>query len=216
MWDFVLDWVLQNVALSAVVGMSFVLLSFAAAISAAVGSFRVYLGVGAVLGGSAAFTALFENVKAWDAVFALATAAVFGGAAYLMASGIAWFVRRKREKRLRREKAWRQLQFTLPERENSFVRARLNTVLQNREQSMENAGVEQSMGVCTQFDYAKSLLSKLRAANLSATDRLQVEELGGLLALYGKKEHLQLSDLQVVNDGFSLLLKMAAKYAVSP
>lgn len=209
MLDYVLDFVREHVALIAVVGVSFTLLSFAAVVSALAHSVRVYLGVLSMIAGGGLLLALFEQATLHQLLVALGICAVYGGGTYLVGYLIALIVRFARNRSAQRQERYRQLQYTLPDRGNSFVRARLNTALNTVEKGSETTWK-------TEFVYARSLLAKVREAQLSAVDRLQAEEMGKLFALYGKKDGLGAEDLKAVNEAFAMLLKLAAKYGVNP
>ena len=212
MLDFLIEWINENVALAAVAGGSLVVLTVSAIVSAAEHSVKIYFGVLPLIAGSETLLALLQEIAVKELWVAASVCAVFGGGTYFIAYLVALFARAKRKKRARKEERYRQLQYTLPERDNTYIRARLNGALH-----CENAeNKEIKGGWKTEFSYAKGLLAKLRAAELSATDRLQAEDLGRLLALYGKKENLASEDLQPINDCFAALLKLAAKYAVNP
>lgn len=212
MWNFLLEWINAHVALAAVMSGSLLVLTASAIVSALDQSVRIYLGALSMIAGGGALLKLLQEAGARELWFALCICGVFGGGTYFIAYLVALFVRAKRKKRARKEERYRQLQYTLPDRENTYIRARLNGALHcEREESK----VEKSAWK-TEFSYARDLLAGLRAAELSATDRLQTEDLSRLLALYGKKEKLDSEDLPLVNDCFAALLKLAAKYAVNP
>ena len=124
-----------------------------------------------------------------------------------------WLCRKRKQKReARRAEIVRQLQYTLPDRENSYIRARLNTVLQAPQ---ERDYKKMADGEPARLSYARKLLSRLRAENLSSAERLQAEDIGRIFTLYLQKPHWSGEDLRVVNDTFSALLKLSAKYAVA-
>ena len=209
MIDFVLEFVNAHVALVAVASGSLILLTFAAIFSAIVCSMKVYLGVLPMLAGGGILLYAFAQANSRQLLILFGIFAVWGGfayfAGYVISASSRLSVRRKSERQEKR----RDLQFTLPERENSYVRARLENVLRVGEKEVD--GVWK-----TEFAYAKSLLAKLKGAELSGVDRLQMEELAKLLALYGKKEKLSAADLPLINDAFAILLKLSAKYGVNP
>lgn len=211
--NFILQWISENVVLAMATGGGLLVLLVSAIVSVAERSIRIYFGALPLIVGTGSVLALWQEVDAESLQIAGCVCAVFGGGIYFVAYMVASFVLIKRKKRMKKEERYRRLQFALPERDNTYIRARLNGAL--RCESVENdEGVKN--GRKTEFSYAKRLLAKLRAADLSATDRLQTDDLGGLLALYDKRERLSSSDLQAVNDCFALLLKLAAKYDVNP
>lgn len=113
----------------------------------------------------------------------------------------------RRMRRLKRCKTHRNSEFTLPNRRNSYLRERLQTVL-----CEENEEKAWDAGVCG--DYAQELLAKLKGVGLSTVDELRVNELAkglNLLLMKGKLTAAEQADLNV---SLSALLKIAAKYEV--
>lgn len=124
-----------------------------------------------------------------------------------------WLCRKRIQKRrARRAELTRRLQYTLPDRENSYVRARLNTVLQVPQ---ERDYKRSDSGEPVRLSYAKKLLARVREEELSAAERLQAEDIGKTFAAYLQKPSWNSADLRVVNDTFAALLKLSAKYAVA-
>ena len=209
MIDFVLEFVHAHVALVAVASGSLLLLTFAAVFSALVYSVKVYLGVLPMLAGGGILLFSFAQADARQLWIAFGIFAVWGGFTYFAGYVISAATRLKRAEKTEKQEKKRDLQFVLPERENRYVRTRLENVLRVGEKDVD--GVWK-----TEFVYARSLLAKLKAAELSTVDRLQVDELGRLFATYGKREKLSTSDLPLINDAFAIILKMSAKYGVNP
>ncbi len=131
---------------------------------------------------------------------------VFTGCTYLFLSGLLGIKKRVAERRAKRAELRRRLQFTLPDKENVFVRTRLNTVLKPEEESGEEPPLK--------LAYASALLKKLKEAPLSPAERLQANELENAFSLYLQKEGWTTGDLRAVNDLCSFLIKLSAKYAV--
>ena len=117
-------------------------------------------------------------------------------------------IQTRREQRLKRE---RQLQFTLPEKDNSFIRARLNTVLKSES---EQETIQEPHAIDFRLAYAKQLLVKLKEQKLSTADSLKREEFSALIGAYANKLQCTASDLRTLNDALAGLLKLSAKYAV--
>lgn len=209
MIDFVLEFVNAHVALVAVASGSLLLLTFAAVFSALVCSVKVYLGVLPMLAGGGVLLFAFAQANARQLFIALGVFAVWGGFTYFAGYVISAVTRINVRKKEERQEKYRELQFTLPERGNGYVRTRLENVLRVGEKEVD--GVWK-----TEFVYARSLLAKLKSAELSTVDRLQIDELGKLLAVYGKKEKLSTADLPLINDAFAIILKLSAKYGVNP
>lgn len=153
---------------------------------------------------------ILEKIEAWSGIEICPTAAVLFLAAFALAflsaccrlaCGLA-----------RRSRYYtRRVEFTLPERENSYVRARLHTAL--RTDGLQNTQeAREEFTVC--LGYARELLAKVKGAPLSQAERLELEELEKLFALYFCKPKWTAYELRTVNDGCSRLLKLSAKYAV--
>ncbi len=124
--------------------------------------------------------------------------------------GIRGLVLRAKERKKSRAERARRLKFTLPDRENSYVRARLNTALQAEDKAVE--GFEPAY---LRLGYVRKMLAKVQEATLSPIERLDVEEMSGLLALYTAKEKWSAEDRKAVNEVFSRLLKLSAKYEIA-
>lgn len=157
--------------------------------------------------GGGAFITLSVIGVALPKIFAcFALLSVLGGALYLFlfcALSVRAIVA---ERKRRRAELGRRLQFTLPDRENSYIRARLNTALQTGQDEAVNGQIN--------LAYARGLLAKIKEAPLSRAERLETDEMSKLMAFYIQKEKWSASDLSAVNDAFSRLLKLSAKYAV--
>ncbi len=132
-------------------------------------------------------------------------AGVLGGVIALFAVGAVSFFRAQKRKK-GEGKDCRRVEFTLPEAQNSYVRARLNTALREEPISGESRGVE--------LAYARELLCRLKSAPLATAERLEIEEMGRALAVYGEKETWSAYDLRAVNDCLGRLLRLSAKYTI--
>lgn len=124
-------------------------------------------------------------------------------------------IRKAWQARKRKRANWeKKLQFTLPDKDNAFVRARLNTVLSLQEKTDDAEWVEERKQDSFTLSHARELLVKLKNKNLSLADRLETDEIAQTLKLYVRKENLTANDLRAVNDTLACLLKLSAKYAV--
>ncbi len=136
--------------------------------------------------------------------------AITVGSAYLFY----FFCRRLKERARARKKARaeksRQLEYTLPQKENTFIRERLHTTLREEENSQTTFGEE----IEFRFAYANALLNKIRAQTLSVAERLETNELAKVLALYKEKGTYVNEDVRLLGETFSRVLKLAAKYGV--
>ena len=123
-----------------------------------------------------------------------------------------------RQRRKKRAEILRKLQFTLPDKENDFVRSRLQTALQaqgvNSPQMSTGNEKQEENTELFRLEYVKKLLTKLKNAPLTKAERLEMDEMTKLLSAYLKKSKWTSEDVRVVNELFSCLLKLSAKYAV--
>lgn len=111
-------------------------------------------------------------------------------------------LRARKHARIEKERA---LQYTLPDRDNEFVRNRLQTVLcKEDEQTCE--GVD--------LAYAREMLAKLGSTKVTVAERLELSEMGALFALCIRKDTLTASEIRMLGDAFGRLLKLSAKYAL--
>ena len=127
--------------------------------------------------------------------------------AYLFGKKLAM---RKREKF---EQANRDLKFMLPDRENSFVRDRLKGPLQPKEEKKEEP-TALLKDLDLRLDYTRKTISKLKASELTPADRLEVNRISKTVTFYALKNALSPTEMRSLNDCFSRLLKLTAKYAV--
>ena len=98
------------------------------------------------------------------------------------------------------------MEYSLPEQGNEYLRCRLEKGKSEREEERENTIVELS--------YIRELLAKLKAAGVSAVDRMTAEELSKQLTMYASKDGLTARERVALGDCFSAVLTMAAKYGV--
>ena len=133
-------------------------------------------------------------------------AGLLGGTIVLFFFGAAAFFRAQRRRKREGTGTCRKMEFTLPESQNSYVRARLNTVLREEPISGESRAVE--------LAYARELLCRLKSVPLAAAERLEIEEMGRALAVYGEKDAWSAYDLRAVNDCLGRLLRLSAKYTI--
>lgn len=105
--------------------------------------------------------------------------------------------------------------FTLPDKENSFVRDRLNTSLHVEEEVPDGTQREYDMDESKlRLNHVRDMLAKLKAAPLAPGDRLESEEISRLITLYATKNRLTAKEIRDLNDCLSAILKMTAKYAL--
>ena len=121
-----------------------------------------------------------------------------------------WLCNHRTQKRRERAEILRKLEYTLPDRENSYVRARLHTTLQCADRGEQRATIPPIL----RWEYVKKLLTSLRNAPLTMTERLEAEDMTKLFNAYLSKNKWTPEDVRVINELFSRLLKLSAKYAV--
>ena len=211
-----LDWidnaVREHTLLAVLLGASFVLLLIAAIVSALTDRAGIYVAFAAIAGGVLGIVVILERVDRKAGTLGMAGLTVFSGFLYFIVFIIQSCRRHAKEKQKRKAELWRRLQYTLPEKDNSYIRARLNTVLRTSENTPDFR--KTSGGEPVRLGYARKLLAKVQEAPLTAAERLQAEDIGRTFSLYLSKERWDATDLRTVNDTFSCLLKLSAKYAV--
>ena len=164
----------------------------------------------ALTGGGSVF--LLTRGVAWKGFF-LMLAIVCGlmGSGYAIVYVSVEIRERIAERKARREEKKRRVQFTLPDRENQYLRDRLQTALhtEGEEAVLETRGSVARMG------YARKLLAQVKESPLTPVERIDVEEFAKLLAAYDRKGKWSASDVKTVSEIFSRLLKLAAKYEIA-
>ncbi len=115
-----------------------------------------------------------------------------------------------RERKQRRLQARRRLEFTLPDGENAYLRERLRTSLKAEDKPPTD---KESVGV--RLRYARRMIARLKESPLSPVERLDIEEMSGLVAAYGGQQKWSNGDIKGVNEIFARLLKLSAKYEIA-
>ncbi len=119
------------------------------------------------------------------------------------------YKRQAQARKKERLQALRSLEFILPEKDNDYVRERLRTTLREEEKETQKTGVP------VRLQYATQMLTLLKTSALSPAERLDLEEMEGLLALYEEDSPLSSEETKAVNEVFSRLLKLSAKYEIA-
>lgn len=208
-WIFIKGFVLENRVLVLAACAVFLLFLVAAIIVAKTGRSGVYLAFSSMAGGGFTLFALFFKIDFILGLYTAATLCVLAGILYFFAFCALLAKGRGLTKKYRLEEEKRRLQYTLPDRENSYVQARLNTVL------CADCGGEKSAHYArVNLGYARKLLSAVKEKPLSAGERLQAEDIGKSFGLYVEKSRWSATDLRAVNEAFSVLMKLCAKYSV--
>ena len=105
----------------------------------------------------------------------------------------------------------------LPERDNTYVRARLHTALRVEEDgavSNVRKSVPYENRGAVRLGYARRLLAGVQDAPLTPAERLETDTLARAFAEYSVCEKWDTEQLRAVNELFARLLKLAAKYSV--
>ena len=98
----------------------------------------------------------------------------------------------------------------LPDRENTFVRSRLSTVL-NYEFCRAQ---EQEEKLAIEFTQALEILNKISVAPLSTAEKIEVGQMQSDLRVLQAKETFSGKEVSSINEKFARLLKLSAKYSV--
>ena len=180
----------------------------------------VYMVFSAVLIGGMEMVA-FATDSAWQAVvFFRAIAWLAVGVVGAFVIGIIAFLRRRAYRKSRLIVNGNKGDGLLPERDNSYVRARLHTAL--RAETTQEKGVLSSQRKSVPYEnrgavrlgYARRLLAGVQDAPLSPAERLEVDTLSRSFAEYAVCERWDNEQLRAVNELFARLLKLSAKYGV--
>jgi hypothetical protein len=174
----------------------------------------VYGGICGVFGGTLGIVIAYGGTSRLACVVTVSALTSFGGLTYLLLFLTLSARRAVLARRRLRAEAERRIQYTLPERDNTFVRARLHTALRSDNAFNAYTGGENTQKRSVRLAYAKTLLSKAKEAPLTVAERLQIEEMEKILALYYDKKEWTAEELRSVNELCSSLLKISAKYAV--
>ncbi len=192
------------------------LLSVAVTIACLCKNSGVYAGIALLIVGGMEGVAFAVDTPIRAATFFRAvswgTVGVFGLFTTLIIALIRRGERRKRALYLSAKKTE-----CLPERDNTYVRARLHTVLRAEEagaSSHERKSVPYENRGTVRLGYARRLLAGVQDAPLSPAERLETETLARSFEEYALCEKWSAEQLRAVNALFARLLKLAAKYAV--
>ncbi len=122
----------------------------------------------------------------------------------------AWIVQKRRQKGRGNEREQKEVEFPLPTRKNVFLQTRLQTLMEDLDLCETTSGTQTA-----KLTYARKMLSLLKESALSPVERLDVEDMAKTVAIFTKKEKWTNGDLKVVNEIFSRLLKLSAKYEIA-
>ena len=186
------------------------ILIFASVLAYHLSSGSFFFAVSIVLFGFFTLALWQENIRFAQALPLFSLLTIVVGVSYLLVFILIKVKQKRARKRTEREIKAREMCYSLPQKDNTFVRARLGSISQDEE--VCNGDVVGDMQL--RFAYAKTLLEKLRLKTLCATERLEMDELANVFAVYSKKELYVGEDVRLLNDAFSRVLKLAGKYAV--
>ncbi len=119
----------------------------------------------------------------------------------------------RKERKRKRVEQGKRLQYALPDKENAYVRAKLQSTL--REEIPPLASEIEADKVGVRLRYARGTIAKIREAALSPVERLEVEEASKILAAYSYKERWSTEDIKSINELLGRLLKLSAKYEIA-
>ena len=112
-----------------------------------------------------------------------------------------------------REKVSKEFSFSLPDRENSFIRDRLRGELRpEKEQKTQDTVLLKDLDL--RLDYTRKTVAKLKALELTPADRLEVNRISKTVTFYALKNALSPSETRSLNDCFARLLKLTTKYTI--
>ncbi|MBQ9117942.1 MAG: hypothetical protein IJY11_01925 [Clostridia bacterium] len=148
--------------------------------------------------------------KEGGGVVAALTGVVFCGGfglTYPCLLGLLCLSRKRAEKRRALQERAIKEAYVLPDKDNTFIRDRLQTALCPDEDSVP---VEEAF----QLTYVRRMLAKLKTADLSPADRLEVERISGEITAHCFEKQLTGGQLRLLNAHFARVLKLSAKYVV--
>lgn len=215
----------ENAPLVIAVGIAVWLLIAASVTSFFMHGMGMYAACSFIVTGGVTLTALLAECDLRAGAYAM-TVLLFaeGIACFVLSLALACSNAREKAKK-RRAQCARRVEYTLPDKDNSYVRARLSTTLRVPENETEYTPT-QARGdepeyaktanrEAVRLGYARKLLAQVKAAPLTPAERLETEEISRLFAFYLAKEKWNAAEVRAVNDLFSCLLKISAKYSVA-
>ena len=214
-WSWFLEVCLCEEWLFTVLAVAAGLIALAAVAGYCLKNTGAFAALSAVIGGVARVLVISGNVEQRAGFVGSAFLLVFSGVAYLFLFAILLIRGKFLERKRRRAEIARRLCYTLPDRENTYIRARLNTALQiPKEKLNADMGASDALEQPVKLEHARVLLSKVKEAPLSQAERLRIEEMSKALSLYLQKESWTIEELRAVNELCASLLKLSAKYTV--
>ena len=215
MWSWLTEIFAGQTALLIALGGCVALLVVGAGIACLFRETGLFTAVATALTGGLTLFIAFWEPDARASLAGLSLFLVLVGVSHAVLFSVIWARQRITERKRSRGEIARRLCYTLPDRENSYIRTRLNTTLRVEENDVNaDMGGSEELKRSIKLAYARQLLSKVKEAELTRAERLQVEETERAFSLYLTKERWNTEDLRAVNDLCASLLKLSAKYAV--
>lgn len=201
----------MSVAIRSVLPITLICVALSAVAGYVTRTKETFLGLLAVIGGGMQLAIYACSMIAQATAICWGCFALFSGISYLGLTS-AFAIRKKiRERKHNREQILRKLQFTLPEKDNTYIRDRLNTILKI-EEKQSNATENESEPL--RLEHVRKMLAKVKEAPLTQAERIEAEEMSKMFSAYLKKNKWTPSDVRIMNELFSCLLKLSAKYSV--
>ena len=177
---------------------------------------NVYIALCALVGGGVCAVLSALDMQTDANMICLSLFFMIRGLNYVLLTAFLALHERAIFRRKQREEIARRLLYTLPEKDNSYIRARLNTALKESENETETRFLEDDEGqkALVRLEHVRKLLTKIKEAPLTKAERLESEEMTKLFAAYLGKSKWSSGDVRAVNELFSALLKLSAKYSV--
>ena len=214
-WDWIVQLYVVERLLCILLLVGLGLLMFAAIVSYVLRSTGIFAACMAIAYGVFAVVIAYGRVGEQAGTVVLSSLLVLGGTLYLCLFIALSIGKSIAERKRRRAEIVRRLCYTLPERDNSYVRARLNTALKVEESKVnEYMGAMEAQEKPMRLEHARQLLCKVKEASLSKAERLQADEMEKTFSMYLYKERWTAADIRAVNELCAALLKLSAKYAV--
>ena len=148
--------------------------------------------------------------------FALAAEGVLFGFLYGALFAYLFVKEKLRDRKARRSAYKHQLQFVLPDKDNAYLRDRLHTALRVVESGKDGQQLSADKeSVDVRLRYARRMVAQLKGVSLSTIERLDMEEMATTLTFMERKGRWSTSEIKMINEIFSCLLKLSAKYEVA-
>lgn len=177
---------------------------------------RLYYALNVTIGGGVGLAIFVTQMSSEGRQICWSFLALCAGIGYASLLLVFHLDNQREERKKKRAQILRKLQFTLPDKDNTYVRSRLNTALRTQEKD-EKPSIEldcENKNELLRLEHVRKLLSRIKDAPLNKAERLETEEMAKMFSAYLHKNKWTPSDVRVMNELFSALLKIAAKYAV--